>query len=132
MFGKWFKTTGRKNEIFLATKFGHTLDGYITGKVAVRGDKEYVKEACDGSLKRLGLDRIDLYYMHRYFSLLEVSECSADKTTPIEETVGAMAELVKEGKVKYISLSEISSDTLRREHKVHPSIYLSNISLSLL
>jgi aryl-alcohol dehydrogenase-like predicted oxidoreductase len=65
MLGKWFKTTGRKNEISLATKFGHTLDGHRTGKVAVRGDKEYVKEACDGSLKRLGLDQIDLYYMHR-------------------------------------------------------------------
>jgi aryl-alcohol dehydrogenase-like predicted oxidoreductase len=71
LIGKWFKKTGRRNEIFLATKFGHTLDGHRTGKVAVRGDKEYVKEACDESLKRLGIDQIDLYYLHRYILCLK-------------------------------------------------------------
>ncbi|KZV64167.1 Aldo/keto reductase [Peniophora sp. CONT] len=76
---------------------------------AVTGDPEYVKAACEKSLKRLGVDQIDLYYMHR-----------ADQTVPIEKTVGAMAELVREGKVKYIGLSEVSEKTLRRAHAVHP------------
>ena len=75
----------------------------------VRGDAQYVREACEKSLKRLGLDSVDLYYAHRI-----------DKTVPIEETVGAMKELVDAGKVKYLGLSECSSDTLRRAYAVHP------------
>ncbi|VDC05602.1 unnamed protein product [Peniophora sp. CBMAI 1063] len=105
LLGKWFKRTGKRNEIFLATKFGVTF-GQAKN---ITGDPEYVKAACEKSLKRLGVDQIDLYYMHR-----------ADATVPIEKTVGAMAELVKEGKVKYIGLSEVSEKTLRRAHAVHP------------
>ncbi|KZV67260.1 Aldo/keto reductase [Peniophora sp. CONT] len=105
LIGKWFKRTGKRNAIFLATKFGITRGQAKT----VTGDPEYVKAACEKSLKRLGVDQIDLYYMHR-----------ADQTVPIEKSVGAMAELVKEGKVKYIGLSEVSEKTLRRAHAVHP------------
>ena len=107
LIGKWFKLTGRRKEIFLATKFA----GFFNpdGSLGIRGDKEYVKQACEASLKRLGTDYIDLYYQHR-----------VDKTVRIEETVGAMAELVKEGNVKYLGLSECSSRTVRRAHKVHP------------
>ena len=86
------------------------------------GTPEYAKKACADSLKRLGIPQIDLYYLHRLPNLsIFGSDNRADKNVPIEETVGAMAELVKEGKVKYIGLSEISSDTLRRAHKIHPS-----------
>ncbi|KAF9260258.1 Aldo/keto reductase [Marasmius fiardii PR-910] len=102
LIGKWFKRTGKRNEIFLATKFGATATGG-------RGDPEYVKEQCALSLNRLGVDQIDLYYAHRI-----------DTTRPIEETVGAMAELVKEGKVKYLGLSECTAGDLRRAHAVHP------------
>lgn len=98
----------RRDHVFLATKFGNvrTPDG---GFVGINGKPEYVKEAVDKSLKNLGVDHIDLYYQHR-----------VDPNTPIEETVGAMAELVKEGKVRYLGLSEASSDTIRRAHAVHP------------
>ncbi|KAK9450900.1 aldo-keto reductase [Limtongia smithiae] len=106
VLGEWFRTTGRRNEIFLATKFGITTTPQ--GRV-MRGEPSYVKEACEKSLKRLGVDCIDLYYQHR-----------VDTNTPIELTVGAMAELVKEGKVKYLGLSECSEKTLRRAYKVHP------------
>ncbi|KAK9469380.1 NADP-dependent oxidoreductase domain-containing protein [Lipomyces arxii] len=106
VLGEWFRTTGRRSEIFLASKFGITTTPQ--GRV-IRGQPDYVKLACDRSLKRLGVDYIDLYYQHR-----------VDQTTPIEVTVGAMAELVKEGKVKYLGLSECSESTLRRAHKVHP------------
>lgn len=75
----------------------------------MRGDKEWVKEACNASLERLGIDQIDLYYVHRI-----------DPKVPIEETVQAMVELKDEGKIKYLGLSECSADTLRRAHKVHP------------
>ncbi|KAF9566054.1 Aldo/keto reductase [Agrocybe pediades] len=102
LLGKWFKRTGKRNEIFLATKFGITSG-------APNGKPEYVREACEKSLKRLGVDTIDLYYVHR-----------VDQTVPIERTVSAMAELVKEGKVRYLGLSEVSSKTLRRAHAVHP------------
>ena len=106
LIGKWFKDTGRRNEIFLATKFANKLQD---GKAVIRGDAAYVKEACAASLERLGIDCIDLYYQHR-----------VDSKTPIEETVTAMAELKKEGKIKYLGLSECSATTLRRAYAVHP------------
>jgi len=102
LIGKWFKRTGKRNDIFLATKFGISAQG-------VRGDPAFVKEQVATSLERLGVDSIDLYYQHR-----------VDPNTPIEVTVGAMAELVKEGKVKYLGLSECSAKALRRAHAVHP------------
>lgn len=97
-----------RKKVVIATKFGimRTDDPKVRG---VNGRPEYVKSSCDGSLKRLGTDYIDLYYLHR-----------VDPNTPIEETVGAMAELVKAGKVKYIGLSEASVSTLRRAQKEHP------------
>jgi len=106
LIGKWFKQTGRRKEIFLATKFGIFAEG---GQVKVRGDKEYIRKAIEGSLSRLQTDYVDLYYQHR-----------VDKNTRIEDTVEALAELVKEGKVKNIGLSECSAKTLRRAHKIHP------------
>lgn len=102
LLGKWFERTGKRDEIFLATKFAHKAD------FSIDSSPEYVKQACDTSLKRLGTKWIDLYYCHR-----------VDKKTPIEKTVQAMAELKKEGKIKYLGLSEISSDTLRRAEKIH-------------
>src|SRR3954470_2297471 len=99
----------RRDEVFLATKFGNTRKKEDPSFFAVNGRPEYVKSACDASLKRLGLDHIDLYYQHR-----------VDPNTPIEETVGAMSDLVKAGKVRYLGLSEASPATLRRAHKVHP------------
>ncbi|KAI1288218.1 aldo-keto reductase [Xylaria venustula] len=106
LIGKWFKETGRRNEIFLATKFANKL---VDGKFIVTGDPAYVKEACNASLERLQTDHIDLYYQHR-----------VDPKTPIEHTVRAMAELKKEGKVRYLGLSECSERSLRRAHAVHP------------
>ena len=108
LIGKWFKQTGRRKEIFLATKFGVTLD-QKTRQVTARGDREYIRQAIEGSLKRLGTDYVDLYYQHR-----------VDKNTRIEDTVSALAELVKEGKVRHLGISECSANTLRRAHKVHP------------
>jgi aryl-alcohol dehydrogenase-like predicted oxidoreductase len=99
---------GRRNEVFLATKFANVRTKADPAHWAISGKPEYVKSACDASLKRLGIDHIDLYYQHR-----------VDPQTPIEETVGAMAELVKAGKVKYLGLSEASPATIRRAHKVH-------------
>ncbi|PPJ60827.1 hypothetical protein CBER1_10816 [Cercospora berteroae] len=107
LIGKWFKDTGRRKEVFLATKFGHTRGS--DGSIQVRGDKEYVKQACYGSLERLGVEQIELYYQHR-----------VDDKTPIEETVQAMVELKNEGKFRYLGLSECSAATLRRAVKVHP------------
>jgi len=107
LLGKWFKRRGKRNEIFLATKFGVTFDS--NRRPTVRSDPEYVKQACAKSLERLGIDCIDLYYCHR-----------VDKKTPIEETVQAMAELKKEGKIRAIGLSEVTAATVRRAHKVHP------------
>ncbi|KAJ7629480.1 NADP-dependent oxidoreductase domain-containing protein [Mycena polygramma] len=109
LIGKWFKRTGKRNDIFLATKFGVAIDPATGGPLAVRGDPEFVKEQAATSLRRLGVDHIDLFYQHR-----------VDTKTPIEVTVGAMAGLVKEGKVKYLGLSECSADTLRRACAVHP------------
>jgi len=108
LIGRWFKATGRRKEIFLATKFGIKVDPSTKARSTV-GKKEYVREACEASLKRLGVDYVDLYYQHR-----------VDYTTKIEETIEAMAELVKEGKVRYIGMSECSLKTLQRAQKVHP------------
>ena len=100
---------GKRNKITLATKFGIVRDPANPQARGFNGKPEYVKSSCEGSLKRLNTDYIDLYYLHR-----------VDTTTPIEDTVGAMAELVKEGKIKGIGLSEVSAATLRRAHAVHP------------
>jgi aryl-alcohol dehydrogenase-like predicted oxidoreductase len=100
---------GRRDEVFLATKFANVRKKDDPTHWSISGKPEYVRAACDASLKRLGIDHIDLYYQHR-----------VDPQTPIEETVSAMAELVKAGKVKYLGLSEASPATIRRAHKVHP------------
>lgn len=98
----------RRNEVFLATKFGNVRnpDGSWVG---VNGKPDYVTQACEASLKRLGVERIDLYYQHR-----------VDPDTPIEDTVGAMSDLVKQGKVRFVGLSEAAATTIRRAYKVHP------------
>jgi len=98
---------GRRDKVVLATKFGQTQQP--GGANGVNGRPEYVKQACEASLKRLGVDVIDLYYQHR-----------VDPSVPIEDTVGAMADLVKAGKVRAIGLSEAKPDTIRRAHKTHP------------
>jgi aryl-alcohol dehydrogenase-like predicted oxidoreductase len=99
---------GRRDEFVIATKFGNVRgeDGSFKG---INGHPDYVRSACEGSLERLGVDHIDLYYQHR-----------VDKKVPIEETVGAMAELVEQGKVLHLGLSEASPDTIRRANEVHP------------
>ena len=99
---------GQRERVVIATKFGNERlpDGT---RIGINGTPEYVRKACDASLQRLGVDTIDLYYQHR-----------VDKSTPIEETVGAMAELVRAGKVKHLGLSEASPATIRRAHAVHP------------
>src|SRR5512143_1948031 len=99
---------GRRDQVVVASKFGNVRnpDGTFKG---VNGKPEYVRACCDASLKRLGVDAIDLYYQHR-----------VDPATPIEETVGAMAELVAAGKVRHLGLSEAAPDTLRRAYAVHP------------
>ncbi len=99
---------GRRDDVVLATKFGN-VRGANGERLGIRGDAEYVRQACDASLARLGVDHIDLYYQHR-----------VDPETPIEETVGAMAELVEAGKVRYLGLSEAAPETIRRAHAVHP------------
>ncbi|MFZ1154068.1 MAG: aldo/keto reductase, partial [Solirubrobacteraceae bacterium] len=98
----------RRDRVVLATKFGNERreDGSWVG---INGKPEYVRSACEASLLRLGVEYIDLYYQHR-----------VDKSVPIEDTVGAMAELVSEGKVRYLGLSEASSQTIERAHAVHP------------
>lgn len=99
---------GRRNDVVLATKFGNVRgpDGSFQG---VNGRPKYVRACCDGSLKRLRVDHVDLYYQHR-----------VDRTVPIEETVGAMADLVQSGKIRFLGLSEASPATIRRAHAVHP------------
>ena len=99
---------GRRDEVQLATKFGIDRSGGDARRT-VRGEHDYVKRSCESSLTRLGVDHIDLYYLHR-----------PPQTAEIEETVGAMAELVTEGKVRYLGLSEVTSDLLRRAYAVHP------------
>ena len=100
---------GKREQVVLATKFGIVRDPSNPNVRGVNGKADYVKKSCEGSLKRLGVEHIDLYYQHR-----------VDPNTPIEETVGALAELVKEGKIGYIGLSEAAAETLRRAVKVHP------------
>lgn len=99
---------GRRHEVVLATKFGveRSEDGSYRG---LRGDKDYIKKACEASLKRLNVDYIDLYYQHR-----------VDPKVPIEETVEALAELVREGKIRHIGLCEAAPETIRRAHSIHP------------
>ena len=100
---------GRRAEVFLATKFGIVVDPAQPQVRTINGRPEYVRSACDASLKRLGVEHIDLYYQHR-----------VDTTVPIEETVGAMADLVARGKVRYLGLSEASAQTIERACRVHP------------
>jgi aryl-alcohol dehydrogenase-like predicted oxidoreductase len=99
---------GRRDEVVLATKFGN-VRGENGERLGVRGDAEYVRQCCEDSLRRLGVERIDLYYQHR-----------VDPKVPIEETVGAMAELVEQGKVAHLGLSEAGPETIRRAHATHP------------
>ena len=105
---------GKRDRVFLATKFGFVRGGGSAGR-PVNGSAEYAREACESSLKRLGVDYIDLYQMHR-----------VDDQVPIEESVGAMADLVRAGKVKYIGLSEPSTESVQRAHKVHPLTSIQN------
>jgi aryl-alcohol dehydrogenase-like predicted oxidoreductase len=100
---------GHREQIIIATKFGILRDPNRPAFRGISGKPDYVREACEGSLRRLGVDVIDLYYQHR-----------VDPDTPIEETVGAMAELVREGKVRFLGLSEAGAETIRRAHLVHP------------
>ena len=108
LLGKWFaKNPDKRKDIFLATKFANAMGP--EGRRYIDSSPEYVKKACAKSLKRLGLDYIDLYYCHRL-----------DRKTPIEKTVRAMVELKNEGKIKYLGLSECSADSLRRAYKIAP------------
>jgi len=108
LVGRALRSSGRRNDVVIATKFGVVRgdDGSFRG---VNGRPDYVKKSCDGSLKRLGVDTIDLYYQHR-----------VDADVPIEDTVGTMADLVQAGKVRYIGLSEAGPKTIRRAHEIHP------------
>lgn len=100
---------GRRDAVFLATKFGIVRDPNDPTKRGINGRPDYVRSSCEGSLKRLGVDTIDLYYQHR-----------VDASTPIEDTVGEMSRLVEEGKIRFIGLSEAGADTIRRANAVHP------------
>jgi aryl-alcohol dehydrogenase-like predicted oxidoreductase len=106
LVGKFLR--GRRDDVVLATKFGIVRGPEPTSR-SVSGKPEYVRQACDASLRRLGVERIDLYYQHR-----------VDPATPIEETIGAMAELVRAGKVRWLGMSEAAPETIRRAHAVHP------------
>ena len=106
---------GRRDEVVLATKFGIGRDTHDPGKRTINGHPDYVRSACEASLRRLGVEHIDLYYQHR-----------VDRTVPIEDTVGAMAELVAAGKVRFLGLSEPGPDTVRRAHATHPISALQN------
>src|SRR6478672_9175836 len=100
---------GKRDKVILATKFGNVRDPKTRAFLGINGTPKYVREACEASLKRLGVDTIDLYYQHR-----------VDRNTPIEDTVGAMARLKDEGKVRFLGLSEAAPETIRRAHEVHP------------
>lgn len=113
LVGKAIK--GRRGAVFVATKFGIMRDPSDPSKRGINGRPEYVRSACDASLQRLGVDHIDLYYQHR-----------VDVDTPIEETVGAMSELVQAGKVRFVGLSEASGANVRRAYAVHPIAALQN------
>ncbi len=113
LVGKAIK--GRRGHVFVATKFGITRDPENPAKRLINGRPDYVRSACDASLKRLGVDHIDLYYQHR-----------VDVNTPIEETVGAMSELVQAGKVRFLGLSEASGANVRRACAVYPIAALQN------
>ncbi|MGD0969750.1 MAG: aldo/keto reductase [Candidatus Aquilonibacter sp.] len=106
---------GHRDKVFLATKFGIVRDPNDPTRRSISGKADYVRTACEGSLKRLGVEHIDLYYQHR-----------VDTSTPIEETVGAMADLVKAGKVRYLGLSEAGGANVRRAYAVHPIAALQN------
>ncbi len=107
LVGKAIK--GKRDDFIIATKFGIERDKNDSSVRGINGKPEYIRQAVEGSLQRLGIDEIDLYYQHR-----------VDPNTPIEETVGAMAKLVEEGKVKFLGLSEASAETLKRASKIHP------------
>lgn len=107
LLGRFLK--GRRERLVVATKFGIVRDPDAPAARRIDNSPQYVRQACDASLRRLGIDTIDLYYVHR-----------RDRSVPIEDTVGAMAQLVKGGKVRYLGLSEVSPETLRRAHAVHP------------
>jgi aryl-alcohol dehydrogenase-like predicted oxidoreductase len=107
LVGRFLKA--KRDQVVLATKFGIVRDPNDPSVRGINGKPDYVRKACEGSLRRLGVEAIDLYYLHR-----------VDPATPIEDTVGAMAGLVKEGKVRWLGLSEVSPQTLHRAHKVHP------------
>src|SRR5436189_125934 len=100
---------GHREHVVIATKFGIVRDPAMPEYRGISGKPDYVSKACEGSLRRLGVDAIDLYYQHR-----------VDPDTPIEETVGAMAELVQKGKVRFLGLSEAGAETIRRAHAIHP------------
>jgi len=105
----------RREQVVLATKFGIVRDEGDASRRRIDGRPEYVRQAIEGSLSRLGVDHVDLYYQHR-----------VDANTPIEDTVGAMAELVQQGKVRYLGLSEAAPETIRRAHAIHPISALQN------
>ncbi|KAI1376354.1 Aldo/keto reductase [Hypoxylon crocopeplum] len=107
LIGKWFSRTGKRSDIFLATKFGGIL--LEDRNFSFRGDAAYVREACDKSLKRMGIDYIDLWYPHRL-----------DGSTPVEHIVAEMVKMKEEGKIRHIGLCEVSATTLRRAYAVHP------------
>ena len=113
LVGKAIK--GRRDRVFLATKFGIVRDPSDPTRRGISGKADYVRSACDASLKRLGVDHIDLYYQHR-----------VDASTPIEETVGAMADLIQAGKVRHLGLSEAGAANVRRAYAVHPIAALQN------
>lgn len=99
---------GKRDQVFLATKFGYVPNPSEPGRITVDGSPAYIRKAIEGSLQRLGVETIDLYYQHR-----------VDPNTPIEETVGALSDLVREGKVRYIGLSEAGAATIKRAHRIH-------------
>ena len=100
---------GRRDQVFLATKFGYVPNPSIPGGIGVDSSPAYLRKAIEGSLQRLGVEMIDLYYQHR-----------VDPNTPIEETVGTLSDLVREGRVRYIGLSEAAAATIERAHRIHP------------